>query len=541
MTNSLAPPFRDDDPSGLMPAERDACAIICYVNKAGRPTHGNVQRTIDALIKMGHRAGEISGEGDGCGVLTDIPRLLWRDTLAAAGHPAEWADLPGFAVGHLLVPKDAAETEPGLQERIVQRCRELGARVLVERPGTVRSEVLAASVRRHEPRFWQLALMLPEPAGASRLLHELQLWIELQTPVHVASLSTQIVAWKLQGAPEQLARYYPALKRRDFLSAVTIGHSRFSTNTLPTVFRAQPFSLLGHNGEINTIARLREEARLLGLPLPSGGSDSQDLNRTLEGLIHRYGVTLFEAMEMVFPPIFSEAQKLPADLQAMYSFFRRLVTASAQGPAAIIARHHDRLVFSVDAMGLRPLWFGETEKEYFASSEVGVVPQEEILADPKPLAPGEKLAIRLATGRRPRVLEHDELRREVLALFRRRTDLAAHAAALAEGAELPPGEAKQSALFGRMRQLTAENLLSALAWKASDLRNLKEMASSGDDPIASLGYDGPLAALAAGRQNLADYFKEQVAVVTNPAIDREREAEHFSTRVFLGPRPRLRG
>ena len=76
---------RHDDPSGLMAAERDACAIICYINTSGRPTHGNVQRTIEALVKMGHRAGEINGEGDGCGILTDIPRLLWEEVLAGAG------------------------------------------------------------------------------------------------------------------------------------------------------------------------------------------------------------------------------------------------------------------------------------------------------------------------------------------------------------------------------------------------------------------------------------------------------------------------
>ena len=94
-------------------------------------------------------------------------------------------------------------------------------------------------------------------------------------------------------------------------------------------------------------------------------------------------------------------------MQDMYRLFRRMLTASAQGPAAIIARHHDSCVFSVDAMGLRPLWVGETDKEYFVSSEVGVVPQEEILADPKVLAPGEKLAARLRPGRPVELLEHD--------------------------------------------------------------------------------------------------------------------------------------
>ena len=88
----------DPDPSGLMPAERDACAIICYINKAGKPSHGNVQRTIEALVKMGHRAGEINGEGDGCGILTDIPRILWSEILAGSGQKRELVQDAGFAV-----------------------------------------------------------------------------------------------------------------------------------------------------------------------------------------------------------------------------------------------------------------------------------------------------------------------------------------------------------------------------------------------------------------------------------------------------------
>ncbi|MBE0503659.1 MAG: glutamate synthase [Desulfuromonadales bacterium] len=529
----------DPDPSGLVPRERDACAIIAYINKSGRPSHGNVQRTIAALIKMGHRAGEINGEGDGCGLLTDIPRLLWQEILSNAGQRPELADDPGFSVGHFLLGREDLNTQPQLQENILSRIRAAGLEVLIERPAPVRSEVLATRARASEPLLWQVALHCPEAKDAPCRLFSLQLALEEEFPIQVASLSTSVAAYKVHGAPEILPRYYPELKRREFLSGVTIGHSRYSTNTLPTVLRAQPFSLLGHNGEINTIARLREEARMLGINLPYGGSDSQDLNRTLEGLICRYGFTLFEAMELVFPPVFSVVEGMAPDFHAMYGWFRRFLTASAQGPAAIIARHHDRCIFSVDAMGLRPLWFGETDKEIFASSELGVVPHEEILSDPKPLAPGEKLGIKLAAGRAPVVLAHHELRAEVLAVFRKRTDLAAQARSLVQGGDLQcEGEVGK---WQRSSRLLTENLLSAFAWKSTDVQNLREMAGSGQDPIASLGYDGPLAPLSRSRQNLADYFKEQVAVVTNPAIDREREAEHFSTRVFIGPRPTLRG
>ncbi|MBT1072442.1 glutamate synthase-related protein [Pelotalea chapellei] len=528
----------DPDPSGLIPQERDACAIICYINKLGRPSHGNVQRTIDALVKMGHRAGEINGEGDGCGILTDIPRLIWSEMLHAVGRNPELATAPGFAVAHLMIDRHDLARHPEMQESIMQRIRDAGVEILVERPASVRSEVLTTRAHQGEPLLWQMGLLCPDPPLAPCVLFRLQAALEDEFPIHVASLSTSVAAYKVHGAPEILPRYYPELKRRDFLSGVTIGHSRYSTNTLPTVLRAQPFSLLGHNGEINTIARLREEAAMLGIGLPLGGSDSQDLNRTLEGLICDSGLTLFEAMEMVFPPIFSVMDRMEPEQRDMYTWFRRYLTASAQGPAAIIARYGERCVFSVDAMGLRPLWVGETAKEIFASSELGVVPHEEIMGDPRPLAPGEKMGVRLFEGRSPQLLQHHELRHEVISLFRKRTRIARQAKALVKGADLPIAPAMS---WGNTGKLVQDNLLAALAWKSTDVQNLREMASKGQDPIASLGYDGPLAALSLSRQNLSDYFKEQVAVVTNPAIDREREAEHFSTRVYLGPRPALTG
>lgn len=525
---------------GYLPAEHDGCAIICFCNRNGRPTHGNVQRTIEALVKMGHRAGEINGEGDGCGVLTDIPRLLWREALAEAGHPADLADSPSFALAHLLVPRDAMVVDPTLMAGVLHRFADKGLQVLVERPGPVRSEELAANARRSEPFFWQIALRCPQPKRAPALLASLAVEIERETPVHVASLSGHVAAYKVHGAPEILPRYYPELKRRDFLSSLTIGHSRYSTNTLPTVLRAQPFGLLAHNGEINTIERIRDEARMMGIDLPPGGSDSQDLNRLLEGLMFRYGLSLFAAMEMVFPPVFSEMDRMPLELRSMYGLFRRFLSASAQGPAAVIARFGDRCVFSVDALGLRPLWFGETEEELFASSELGVVPHGEILSDPRPLAPGEKIGVRIVPGKAPRIFDHGELIAEALAAIARRTDLTTHASELFAAGDLAEVPAAISPSFQRTAALNQENLLAANAWKTSDLLALRQSAVNGREPIVSLGYDGPLAALSSLRQNIADFTKEQVAVVTNPAIDREREMEHFSTRVVLGPRPVLR-
>lgn len=184
----------DPDPSGLVPRERDACAIICYINKSGRPSHGNVQRTIEALIKMGHRAGEINGEGDGCGLLTDIPRILWQEILSNAGQRPELADTPGFAVGHFLLDREDLKTQPRLQEKVLTRIRVAGLEVLVERPAPVRSEVLATRARAGEPLLWQVALHCPEVKTAPCRLFSLQLALEEEFPIQVASLSTTVAA-----------------------------------------------------------------------------------------------------------------------------------------------------------------------------------------------------------------------------------------------------------------------------------------------------------------------------------------------------------
>src|SRR5512138_3498871 len=192
---------RYHDPSGQFPVERDACAIIAYVNKVASPTHGNVQRTIDALIKMGHRAGEIDGEGDGCGILTDIPRLLWEETLEEEGHSPLLAREAGFAVGHLLIPRELLDGSVDVRTTILGRFTDAGLTVLVERPGQVRSDVLASRARQGEPLFWQVALLCPDAAGADSILYRLQTGIEGELGVHVASLSTVVTAYKVHGAP----------------------------------------------------------------------------------------------------------------------------------------------------------------------------------------------------------------------------------------------------------------------------------------------------------------------------------------------------
>ena len=527
-------------------SERDACAIIANVKKDGRPSHGNVKRTLEALARMGHRTGEVEGEGDGAGLQTDIPRERWAKRLEAAGLRGELASRAQFTVAHVCVPHERRAESDAIMLRVLAVFEDSRFEVLVSEPARVRPEALGPQGRAMEPVFWQVAALPQSARGVEdRDIFHITLQLERELPVHVASLSPNSVIYKVRGDADTLRRYFPELSHPDFKSAITLGHGRYSTNTDSRPERAQMFSTLGHNGEINSVDRLGREALALGFQLPSRASDSQVLDRVVESFMFEYRLSLMDALEIVFPPVWSEIESFPAEVRELYRYWRRAFGAHAQGPAAIIARQADEIVFSSDALGLRPLWCGETEKEFFASSEKGVVPLEQMVRDPRPLAPGEKMGFLLKRDVGVEVFEYHELQRRALedararfqpARLNRRVKWAAddtHAVAAAASRE-PREEIAQTEEGGA---LLDERLLAAFGWGRLEEAEVRDMAETGKEPISGLGWDGPLAALSQKRRNVSDYFHERVAVVTNPAIDREREADHFSTRVFLGARP----
>lgn len=520
--------------------EHDACALVAAVRKNGEATHGNLKRALAALSIMGHRSGEVNGEGDGVGVLTDIPRLLWSQALEQEGKPGWLAEDRRFFVGHLMIPNTNQDFHT--EATVTKLLQESGADLLLERPTPTRPQALGKMARMQAPHLWQVAGMLRHGPleNVERTLFDLALKIEKETNVSVASLSSNVVVYKVRGSIETLYQYYPELRNPDFTTAITIGHARYSTNTATSFERVQPFSLLGHNGEINTIARLREQAQMLGVNLVDGGSDSQDLDRLLATLIHRYHFTLVEAMEIAFPPILSEVEKLSPELQTVYKYYRQAFGPFAQGPAGIISRQGDECVFSVDALGLRPLWFGDTEKEYFFSSEKGVYHLDTMRIDPVPLSPGEKMRIRVRRGQAVEVLDYPAIQQRILNLtLRRFGSLETMNKRIALSTPRAASYQSASASPDLSSSVKLDNRMSAFGWGREDREWIQELSRNGSDPISSLGYDGPLAPLSKERQNVADYFKEAVAVVTNPAIDREREVEHFSTQTILGARPPL--
>ncbi|HEX5714130.1 MAG TPA: glutamate synthase central domain-containing protein, partial [Solirubrobacterales bacterium] len=522
--------------------DKDACAIYASVRKDATPSHRPIELAIPALQKMLHRAGNVDGEGDGCGLMLDLPRKIWAEEVRAGGHDPSLTLDDAFAVAHIFIERSQD------RDRIQHDARELlaqgGFRVLAERIGVVDSTALGPTAREEEPHFWQIAGLVPEAAKRDAVLFELMIELERELGVHVPSFSATTCVYKVMGAPKVLGEYYPDLRDERFETIGSFGHNRYSTNTWPSFKRVQPFSALGHNGEINTIEQLRQEAKMLAVPVRPGASDSQDLNLTIDTLVSREGLSLAEAMEMVVPPIVEEIRGLPEELRGFYMYLRQSMGPFAQGPVALIARHGDECVFSSDALGLRPLWQVETEEDFVFSSEPGVVSVHAMVSEPKPLAPGEKALVLIDRGKRRSTLHaHDAMLRIVRDSWLQRNGIdgvAPYERAIEAGGPLEGADVPGYSEAGPEEPVkVSDRVLAGFGWQRDDVKLVQQMASNGAEPVGSLGYDGPLAALSPERQNLADYFKETVAVVTNPAIDREREMEHFSTRSVFGRRPSI--
>ncbi|MBE2184923.1 MAG: alpha-hydroxy-acid oxidizing protein [Anaerolineae bacterium] len=561
--------------------ERDACALICAVRKGGQATHGNVKRTIEALARMGHRTGFIDGEGDGVGIMTDIPRQLWAKTLALKGMRSSLATDANFWVAHVMIPVSQHGTTANVIDTISRIMREAGLEVLIERPGKTDRRVLGRNAEANEPAFWQFAGLNGRISSdkLESVLYRLQAQMERDLKLHFPSFSSRSVVHKVQGTVEILRRYYPELRDPEYASTVTLGHARYSTNTNPIFERVQPFNVIGHNGEFNTISRFRMEAAMLGVDLDAGNSDSQDVDRMIDALCQQFGFDLIEAMEYVFPPYSHDLIQNAPEIHETYAKMRGAFGPFAQGPAAVAARVGDQCVFSVDALGLRPLWFGETEKEYFASSERGVYPLDMMSSDPKPLAPGEKIALIIQPGRSIEVLDYPAIQRHVYQRSRDRGMF--NPAAVTNGEWIsqtvhpqpvpynsrPINGGSGNGGYGATKTATAPvmeaiaeamqvglqtsipwqhktipintTVMAALGWERYHTQVIETLAETNKELIGSLGWDGPLGAISKTRVNLTDYFKETVAVVTNPAIDRERERAQFSTDVLLGARPEI--
>jgi glutamate synthase (NADPH) large chain len=519
--------------------EHDACGIYAQLEKSGHSSRKPIKAGLQAIAAMQHRAGFIGEEGDGCGLQIDLPRALWKAWLSEAKIQEDIATNDRFYVGHILLERSSY---PDMLLSVEKILAQQGLSVLLKRSDGINTNALGPKAHCENPVFLQLSGLCPD--NSELALFKANAALEQLPAVHVASLSRHTVVYKTVGGSETLSNYYKDLQDDRCLTSYVLAHTRFSTNTSTSFARVQPFGILGHNGEINTITRFYSEACMLNVPMSTEFSDSQMVDWGLHSFMAIHGWSLFESVELLFPAILNEMKQLPQKLMKMYSWFRSLWGPFAQGPAALIMRYAEEAVFSVDALGLRPLWLVDTEEAYCFSSEPGIIPPTYWTSDPKPLAPGEKIGAKRVKVNDDdhagwKLYSYSDLQSEVL-------ERATQRFVIHEG-DL---DHEHSEKANPLQTITSENYAdskplavraAAFGFRSYDFELLETQMCSGTEPIQSLGFDQPITALSPEMSLLSDYLQETVAVVTNPAIDREREIEHFSTRVVLGCRPSFTG
>ncbi len=459
--------------------------------------------------------------------MLDIPRSLWQSFIAEASQSDSVVDDERFVVGHFFLSREhASRLFSQLRDLLVER----GFEIILAREDVGQASALGPMASKENPVFVQLALLAPTVETS---LYDVSASLESMTGIHVVSLSRTSVVYKVVGDAQTLCGYYADLADERCLSTFCLAHTRYSTNTATSFSRVQPFALTGHNGEINTISRFHAEAKMIGLKVDENSSDSQMVDAVVHSLTEDKHWSLFEAVEMLFPPIVNEIKQMKKELSDMYMFLRALWGPFSQGPAGIMMRKDKEAIFAIDALGLRPMWLVETEGAYCFSSEQGIIPQALWTADPKALSPGEKIGVKW-TDDGVRLYSYTALQTEVYRRLSKRYEFDGEGRnVLFENASRATEEAAHT--FHDDTPFAVRAV--AFGWRDDDVKALDFQMQTSAEPIKSLGYDGPLAPLDDGIRSLSDFVQETVAVVTNPAIDREREMEHFSTRVILGRRP----
>jgi glutamate synthase (ferredoxin) len=519
--------------------ERDACGVGLVADARGRRSHAIVERALDALGRLAHRGAAVAACPDGAGILTQIP---W--TFFARELPARTTrDGDTRMVGMFFWPSGAkTAVVPAIERAIVAA----GWRSIRWRAVPLEDDVLDPIARVARPEIWQ-AIGVADGAlpDADARLHRARLRIERYAArvrlrgFSVVSLSTSTIVYKGLVTPDQLPAFYPDLRSRSFDSALAILHQRFSTNTAPEWRLAQPFRMLAHNGEINTIqanriwmrARARDR-RCLGpcageRILDETGSDSQSLDEAVE-LLRRAGFSLPHAISRLVPPAWEQDAELPPDVAAFYAY-QACFSEPWDGPAAIAFTDGRVAGAALDRNGFRPLRYIRTvDHQLLLGSEAGIfdVAEPDVVSRGR-VGPGGMIAVDTACG----TIRETATIRAALARQRPYARLLARVVVKPDRIPRPPAR----------HRLTQDELAQQqrrFAYTREEIELIiRPMAEHGEEAVGSMGDDAPPAAMSSRPRILPDFFRQRFAQVTNPPMDPAREACAMSLGVLLGARP----
>ncbi len=528
--------------------EHDACGVAMVADLAGRRDHSIVRKAITALLRLEHRGARGSEEntGDGAGILIQVPDEFFRAVVDFELPPAG-----AYAVGIAFLPADPAAADEAAAEidRLAaeENLAVLGWRTLPVDPDKADIGPTARAVM---PSFRQLFVAgvegddAPQGLELERRVFCLRKRAEHGTSVYFSSLSPRTIVYKGMLAEPQVVPFYPDLADERVTSALAMVHSRFSTNTFPAWPLAHPYRYVAHNGEINTLRGNRnwmaaresllasdlipgDLARLTPIVTPDA-SDSATFDEVLE-LLHLGGRSLPHAVLMMIPEAWENHEEMDPQRRAFYEFHSTLMEPW-DGPALIAFTDGTQIGAVLDRNGLRPArWWITEDGTVVLASEVGVLDVEpsEVVRKGR-LEPGRMFLVDTAAGR---VVDDAEIK-------------GALAAELPYEDWLHAGLIRLGSLPTRDREVPSHAALThrqqSFGYTEEELNVLlKPMASSGAEPIGSMGNDAPLAAISARPRQLYDYFTQLFAQVTNPPLDAIREELVTSLQSQLGPEQNL--
>jgi glutamate synthase (NADPH/NADH) large chain len=525
--------------------ERDSCGFGLIANLDDQPGRGLVVAALSALARLTHRGavGADGLSGDGCGLLIRRPERFLANTAAESGLRFDAGD----ACGMVFLPLDdtaASSARDALGSALQAR----GLAVSGWREVPVSREDCGEIALRGLPRIEQVYVRRPAGMGAPSFERELfmarraaEKSLAGEAGFYVVTLSAVSLGYKAMVLPDALSRVFPDLAREDLASSAVVFHQRFSTNTAPAWQLAQPFRLLAHNGEINTIEGNRHWARARAAHWRSPhldlaalqplvcehGSDSQSLDNMLE-LLLAGGMDLLQAIRILVPPATSSLEYKDPDLAAFYEYYG-LSLDPWDGPAGIVMCDARYAACTLDRNGLRPArWTLTADRMLVVASETGVydVRDEDVVAKGK-LGPGEMLAVDFSRGE---LLDTDAIdavnkARAPFKSWLKQGVTYVSTSLVDPSLAAEPFDGPTLRRFQKLFQLTREE-------RESELRVLAETEQ---EATGSMGDDTPVAVLSRHVRPVYDYFRQAFAQVTNPPIDPLREQVVMSLTTQLGP------
>ena len=525
--------------------EHDNCGIGAIVNIKGQKSHSTVAGALHIVENLEHRAGkDAEGKtGDGVGILTQIPHNFFKKVCQPLG-----IDLKGerdYGVGMFFLPQDELKRNQvkKIFEVIVKK---EGLKFLGWREVPIHPDILGKSAVDCMPCIMQAFIERPSRYAKGlefdrRLYVVRRIFEQSSDDTYVVSLSSRTIVYKGMFLVGQLRLFFADLQDEEYVSAIAMVHSRFSTNTAPSWQRAHPNRFIVHNGEINTIRgnadkmRAREETMEAGklkgelhkvLPaINTSGSDSAMLDNALEFMVMS-GMELPLAVMIAIPEPWVNNNEMSQNKKDFYQYYATMMEPW-DGPASILFSDGDVMGAVLDRNGLRPSRYYITEDDnLILSSEVGVLdidPSKIVMKER--LHPGKMLLVDTVAGR---VIDDEELKEKY-------------------ANEHPYGEWLDSNLIALkdlkipnkdVPKYTAEEctqLQKAFGYSYEDVKtSILTMAKNGGEGIAAMGMDAPLSVLSKKRQPLFGYFKQLFAQVTNPPIDAIREEIVTSTTIYIG-------